>query len=92
MGGGVFRGHNFNCGQTATNTCIIMLQLSWAKPGNPASTKSRNSCDSCTHFAIEIWSFNRRLTDTLRYQQHEMFTCFWLLAAITQPVYHSEGK
>ena len=32
------RGHLLNCGKTATNTCIIMLRLSLAKPGNPASS------------------------------------------------------
>ena len=32
-----FRGHILNCGKTATNTCIIMLRLSRAKPGNLAS-------------------------------------------------------
>ena len=37
-GGGGVRGHIFNCGKTVTNTCIIMLQLSLAKPGNSAST------------------------------------------------------
>ena len=36
MGGGV-RGNILNCGKTATNTCILMLRLSLAKPGNPAS-------------------------------------------------------
>ena len=36
MEGGV-RGHILNCGKTATNTCIIMLRLSLAKPGNSAS-------------------------------------------------------
>ena len=30
-------GHILNCGRTANNTCIIMLLLSLAKPGNPAS-------------------------------------------------------
>ena len=37
-GGGLgVRGHILNCGKTDTNTCIIMLRLSLAKPGNPAS-------------------------------------------------------
>ena len=36
MEGGV-RGHILNCGETATNTCIIMLRLSLAKQGNSAS-------------------------------------------------------
>ena len=31
------RGHILNGGKTATNTCIIMLRLSLAKPRNPAS-------------------------------------------------------
>ena len=31
------RGHILNCGKTAANTCIIMLRLSLAKPGNSAS-------------------------------------------------------
>ena len=31
------RGHISNCGKTATNTCIIMLRVSLAKPGNSAS-------------------------------------------------------
>ena len=35
-GGGV-RGYILNCGETATNTCIIMLRLSLAKPSNSAS-------------------------------------------------------
>ena len=35
-GGGV-TSHILNCGNTATNTCIIMLRLSLAKPGNLAS-------------------------------------------------------
>ena len=30
-------GNILNFGKTATNTCIIMLRLSLAKPGNPAS-------------------------------------------------------
>ena len=34
-GGG--RGRILNCGKTATNTCIVMLRLSLAKPGNKAS-------------------------------------------------------
>ena len=45
-----------------------------------------------TDFAIEILVSNRRLTDTLRQLQHEVFTCFRLLAAITQYVNKSEGK
>ena len=36
-GGGGLGGHILNCGKTATNTCIIMLRLSLAKPGNSAS-------------------------------------------------------
>ena len=47
VGGGGVRGHIFNCGKTATNTCIISitLRLSLAKPGNPASeTIFRNGC------------------------------------------------
>ena len=35
--GGRVKGHILNCGKTATNTCIIMLRLSLAKPGNSAS-------------------------------------------------------
>ena len=31
------RGHILKCGKTATNTCIIVLRLSLAKPGNSAS-------------------------------------------------------
>ena len=31
------RGHILKCGRTATNTCIIMLRLSLAKPGSSAS-------------------------------------------------------
>ena len=50
-------------------------------------TKSQNRCDSCTYtyteFAIEIWGFNRHLTDILRYHQQKVFMCFRLLAAIT---------
>ena len=38
MGGGV-RDHILNCGETATDTCTILLRLSLAKPGNPASAK-----------------------------------------------------
>ena len=34
-GGGGGMGHVLNCGQIAT-TCIIMLRLSQAKPGNSA--------------------------------------------------------
>ena len=45
-----------------------------------------------TDFVIEMGHFKRRLTDTLRYLQHELFTCFRLLAAITQYVNQSEGK
>ena len=30
-------GHVLHCGKIATNTCIIILRLSLAKPGNPAS-------------------------------------------------------
>ena len=40
-GGGV-RGHILKCGKTATNTCIIVLSLSPAKPGNPASFKDNS--------------------------------------------------
>ena len=36
-GGGGGWGHILNCGKTATKTCILMLRLSLAKPGNPAS-------------------------------------------------------
>ena len=36
MEGGGVRGHILNCGKTATNTCIIMLRLSLANPGNSA--------------------------------------------------------
>ena len=36
-GGGGIGGQKFNCGKTATNTCIIMPQLSRAKPDNPDS-------------------------------------------------------
>ena len=35
-GEGVSR-HILNCGKTATNTCVLMLRLSLAKPGNSAS-------------------------------------------------------
>ena len=45
-----------------------------------------------TDFAIEMWGFKRRLTDTLLYLQHELLTCFPWLAAITQHVNRSEGK
>ena len=46
-GGGGVRGHILNCGKTATNTCIIMLRLSLANPGNSASkTYSTIYCDS----------------------------------------------
>ena len=31
------RGRILRCGKTATNTCIIVLRLSLAKPGNLAS-------------------------------------------------------
>ena len=37
VGKGVIRGHILNCGKLSQNTCIIMLRLSLAKPGNPAS-------------------------------------------------------
>ena len=43
-----------------------------------------------TDFAIEIWGFNRHLTDNLRYHQHEVFTCFRLLG--NQHVYQSGEK
>ena len=43
-----------------------------------------------TDFAIEIRG--RRLTHTIRKLQQAVFTCFRLLAAITQHVYQSEGK
>ena len=29
-------GHILNCGKTATNTCIIRIQLSLVKPGSSA--------------------------------------------------------
>ena len=43
-----------------------------------------------TDFSIKIWGFNRRLTATLWYHQHEVLTCFRLL--LHQHVYQSEGK
>ena len=55
-------------------------------------TKSQNRCDSCTYiyiyFAIEIWGFYRRLTDTLRYHHTRCSRASGLqLAAILQHVY-----
>ena len=57
-------------------------------------TKSQNRCDSCTYiytytdFAIEIWGFYRRLTDTLRYHYTRCSHASGLqLVAILQHVY-----
>ena len=53
-------------------------------------TKSQNRCDYCTYtyFAIEIWGFYRRLTDTLRYHHTRCSRASGLqLAAILQHVY-----
>ena len=36
------RGHIVNCEKTVTNTCISMLRLSLAKPGNSASNDIRS--------------------------------------------------
>ncbi len=50
-------------------TCFNPFRLSYVY----IRTKSQNRCDSCTYiytytdFAIEIWGFYWRLTDTLRY-------------------------
>ena len=44
IGGGGVGGHKFNCGKTVTMyNHVNMLQLSRAKPGNPANTV-------CKHF------------------------------------------
>ena len=43
-------------------------------------------------FAIEIWGFNRRLSDTLQYHHTRCSRASGLLAAITQHVYQSEEK
>ena len=65
----------------------LMLTLSYFRTyiyvRNPKTVATPVRIYTYTDFAIEIWGFNRRLTDTLRYHQHEVFTCFQLLAAIT---------
>ena len=71
-----------------------------SKPFNPfvlsyvyIRTKSQNRCDSCTYiytytdFAIEIWGFYWRLTDTLRYHPTSCSRASGLLASISQHVY-----
>ena len=45
-----------------------------------------------TDLSIEIWGFYRRLKDTLRYLQHELFTCFRSVASISQHVYQVGRK
>ena len=45
-----------------------------------------------THFAIEIWGFYRRLTDTWRYRHTRCSRVSSLLASITSDVYQSEEK
>ena len=45
-----------------------------------------------TDFAIEIWGFYRRLTDTLRYHHTMCSRASGLLASITSDVYQSEEK
>ena len=45
-----------------------------------------------TDFAIEIWGFNHRLTDTLRYHHTRCSGASGLLASVTSVVYQSEEK
>ena len=45
-----------------------------------------------TDFAIEMWGFYRRLTDTLRYHHTRCSRASGLLASITSDLYQSEEK
>ena len=62
---------------------MLTLSYVYIYVRNPKTIATPVRIYTYTDFAIEIWAFNRRLTDTLQYHEHEAPTCFLLLAAIT---------
>ena len=59
---------------------------------NPNTVATPLRTYTYTDFAIELWGFYRRLTDTLRYHHMRCSRTSGLLAAITQHVCQSEEK
>ena len=57
---------------------------------NPKTVATPVRIYTYTDFAIEIWGFNRRLTDTLWYHHTRCSHASGLLAAITQHVYQTK--
>ena len=65
----------------STNSMFLTDELTLSYIQNPKTVATPVRIR--TDFAIKIWGFNRGLSYTLRYHQHEVFTCFQLLAVVT---------